>query len=105
MHPVMNKTKWDEIRLEMYSLGDLSPKWRTKNLETQYTSNWDGEWFYHFRQGGYKYIEWLEIQVESPAQNEAVLQLLRRAHVPGRAIAGGYVVYGYVPEGTATDYI
>nr|GEU28042.1 hypothetical protein [Tanacetum cinerariifolium] len=73
MLPLMNDTKWDELRLAMYELGPLSPKWRTLDVENGHLSEWDGEWFYHFRNGGYKFIKWVEIAIESPAQRQAVL--------------------------------
>ncbi|MFN4213762.1 hypothetical protein [Exiguobacterium sp.] len=28
-------------------------------METGYVSFWDAEWYYHFKLGDYKYIEWL----------------------------------------------
>ena len=48
---VMNSTKWEELRLAMYALGDLHPKWCTKDIETGFIPEWEGEWFYHFRDG------------------------------------------------------
>lgn len=54
--PVMNNTKWEELRLAMHSLGKLRPQWQTKDLETGYVPCWDGDWFYHFRDGGYDSI-------------------------------------------------
>jgi len=32
MNPFMNETKWDELRLAMYALGNLHPRWRTKDV-------------------------------------------------------------------------
>jgi hypothetical protein len=104
MVPLMNDTKWDELRLAMYELGDLYPRWRTKDL-SGYVCPWDGEWFYHFREGGYNTIEWVEIQVTTPAQDAAVLGALRDIHVSGHRIEGGFRVYGHVKEGVAIDYV
>jgi hypothetical protein len=101
----MNDTKWEELRLAMYSLGDLNPKWRTKDVETGFIPEWDGEWFYHFRSGGYECIEWVEITVTSPAQDDAVLRALRSIHVPGEKTEYGYRVFGYTEPGKAVDYI
>lgn len=44
MSPVklMGSWQWNEIRLGMYELGALSPKWRTKNVEPPYIYDWDG---------------------------------------------------------------
>ena len=52
MQPLMNDTKWNELRLAMYDLDAQSPRRRTKNLESWYICRWDGEWFYHFGEGG-----------------------------------------------------
>ncbi|MDB5313717.1 MAG: hypothetical protein JWO38_7919 [Gemmataceae bacterium] len=100
----MNNTKWDELRLAMYNLGDLCPFWRTKDL-SGYLSSWDGEWFYHFCDGGYSSIEWVEIQVKSADQDAAILELLRQIHLPGHRIEQGFRIYGYARDGQAVDYI
>ena len=104
MTPVMNNTKWDQLRLGMYNLGDLRPRWRTKDI-SGYVCPWDGEWFYHFREGGYSTIEWVEIQVKSAEQEAAVLNLLRTIHLPGHRFDQGFRIYGYVRDGLAMDYI
>lgn len=104
MNPVMNDTKWDEIRRAMYELGDLRPSWRAKDL-SGYLSPWDGEWFYHFPDGGYDSIEWVEIRVDTAKQDAAIEAAFRRVHVPGHRIERGFRVYGYVTEGTTVDYL
>ena len=100
----MNNTKWDELRLAMYGLGDLRPPWRAKDV-SGHISSWDGEWFYHFREGGYESIEWVEIQVSSADQDAAILALLRSIHLPGHRVEEGYRIYGYAREGVAMDYV
>lgn len=105
MIPVMNNTKWEEIRLAMYSLGDLHPKWRTRDIETGYVPEWDGEWFYHFRDGGYDCIEWVEIRVSSAEQDRAVLAALKAIHVPGERTEDGFRVFGYVEPGKSVKYL
>ena len=101
----MNDTKWEEIRLAMYGLGELHPKWRTRDRETGFVSPWDGEWFYHFRSGGYSTIEWLEIEVSNDAQRAAVLEALRAIHVPGEDNGHVLRIHGYVPAGAAVEYL
>ena len=105
MQPLMNDTKWDELRLAMYDLNAQRPRWRTKDLESGYICRWDGEWFYHFSEGGYATIEWLEIEITSPAQEQLVRDALRVIHVPGERTDIGFRVYGYAPIGTAINYI
>jgi hypothetical protein len=105
VNPVMNQTKWNELRLAMCGLHGLSPRWRTKDLIRGYVSSWDGEWFYHFRDGGYSTIEWVEIWVSTPDQDAAVETVLRQIHVPGHRVEHGFRVYGYTRDGEAVDYI
>lgn len=103
MHPTMNDTKWDELRLAMSSLGELHPRWRALDL-SGYLSPWDGEWYYHFRAGGYRTIEWVEIEVTSPAQDAAVLAALRAVHVAGERTEHGYRVIGHWTGAGVLDY-
>jgi hypothetical protein len=101
---LMNNTKWDELRLAMSQLGSLHPMWRTRDV-SGYVSPWDGEWFYHFRAGGYESIEWAEIRITTRKQDIAVFDALKQIHLPGERIEGGFRIYGYVPDGTPVRYI
>lgn len=105
MLSLMNDTKWDELRLAMYELGQLSPKWRTSDEESGHLSEWDGEWFYHFRNRGYKFVKWLEIAIESPEQRKAVLTELAKLHVPGDSNETGFRILGYAELGVEVDYL
>lgn len=89
----------------MYGLGLLSPKWRTLNVNNGHLSEWDGEWFYHFRNGGYKFIKWVEIAVESPEERQAVLTELAKIHVLGETTDAGFRVLGYAELGVEVDYL
>jgi hypothetical protein len=104
--PVMNNTKWHELGLAIASLRDLSPKWRTKDIESGFIREWDGEWFYHFCMlHEYADIEWVEIEVTSTERDAAVVNALRALHVPGEKTEHGYRVFGYAQAGKAVDYI
>ena len=105
LSPLMNNTKWNELRVAMHRLGQPYPKWRTKCVENGYVSDWDADWLEHLPLCGYEIIEWLEIKVASDDQAAAVLNVLRSVHLPGEKIAGGYRVYGYLSPGAAVDYI
>lgn len=104
MNSVMNNTKWEELRLAMLEFED-SPRWRTRDVQTGYESHWDREWYYHFRDGGYSSIEWVEIAADSPEQLLAIQAALARVHVPGERTEAGFRVYGYIPAGKAVDYV
>lgn len=102
--PVMNNTKWKEIQEAMYGL-QQKPQWRTRCVTNGYISNWDGEWFYHFSEGGFKDIEWVEIKVENNEQFELVSSSLKSIHVPGEKIENGFKVYGYIRDGESVEYL
>ncbi len=101
----MNNTKWDELRLAMYELGDLSPRFRTCCVENSYVSPWDGEWYYHLRECGYEILKWVEIEVVSTPQRELVLSRLRDIHGPGESSEHGFRVFGYAPRGEPVEYL
>ena len=104
MNPVMNNTKWEELRLAMLDL-ENRPRWRTRDVQSGYESPWDREWYYHFRQGGYSTIEWVEIAAESPEQLLELQGALARVHVPGERTEVGFRVFGFIPAGKAVDYV
>lgn len=101
----MNNTKWEELRLAMYGLRSMSPQWRTKDVENGYLSTWNGDWYYHFKDGGYKSIEWLEIRVTSPEQDSAVLRELKFIYVPGYRTEYGFKIFGYARDREVLEYI
>ncbi|GAA0076942.1 hypothetical protein UT300005_13200 [Clostridium sp. CTA-5] len=91
---LMNNTKWKEIRLAMYQYHETI-MWRVKNIDNGYLSNWDGEWFYHFKLMGYDTIEWLEIKVDNEEMKNKIVNILRKIHVPGEILNNSIKVYGY----------
>jgi len=105
LNPVMNSTKWEELRLAMYELGELSPRWRVLDLEQEKPTAWDGDWFYHFRNGQYKYRQWVEIEIKSDEQYEAVFKKLAQIRVPGEEFETGFRIFGYAKLGEFVDFI
>jgi hypothetical protein len=101
----MNETKWEELRLEMFRIGPPAPAWRTKDVESGYVSEWDREWFYHFRLDGYRTIEWVEIKAETVEEELAILEILKKIHVPGTKTENGFKVLGYSAPGVAIEYL
>lgn len=102
---LMNDTKWDELRLAMYRLGTQAPRWRTCCKDNGHVSAWDGEWFYHFRNDGYGDIAWVEIQTGTASQHALVHACIKAIHLPGEQTKSGFIIYGYLPVGTAIDYL
>jgi len=39
--------------------------------------HWDAEWFYHFAEGSFDTIEWLEINVDNEIMKQDVITLLK----------------------------
>lgn len=103
LNPTMNNTKWDELRLAMYALKP-APSWSTMSTRG-YRSPPDREWFYHFKDGGYDTISYVDILVESESQRELVLAALQKVHVPGEALPDGFRVFGYTEDGQAVMYL
>jgi hypothetical protein len=64
-----------------------------------------GKWYYHFRDGGYRSIEWVEIEVTSPGQLRAAQDVLASIHVPGERTPPGFKVYGYMRPATVLGYV
>lgn len=103
----MNNTKWNEIFKTFYALectADTSPliRWRTKDKENGYISNWDGTWS-HFgcEPRDWDRIDYLQIKL-TEENREFVLIELRRIHVPGEIADDIVTVYGYR---TDVDYL
>lgn len=103
LNPVMNDTKWDEIRLAMYAL-EPPPMWSTL-AANGYRSSPDREWFYHFRVGGYACVLHLDIHADTPAQRALIRSALRKVHVPGEETSEGFRVFGYLRDGQAAAYL
>ncbi|MGO4716540.1 DUF6678 family protein [Bradyrhizobium sp. 2TAF24] len=103
LNPVMNNTKWNELRLGMYGLAQ-TPAWSTLSTNG-YKSRPDREWYYHFSIGGYADIIHVDILVENAAHRETVRRVLQHIHVPGEETPEGFRVFGYLQDGQAADYL
>lgn len=97
----MNNTKWNEIFQAFYN-SDHIVKWRTKDKENGFMSDWDASWS-HF---GCEPREWDMIdylQIELTLKNEEfVLDTLKKIHVPADVEDNIVTVYGYR---TDVDYL
>ena len=102
-NPVMNNTKWDELRLAMNAL-DPAPAWSTQSINGCQSSR-DAEWFYHFRDGGYGDIVHVDIFAADDAMRQQVRSALRSIHVPGEETEEGFRVFGYAADGQFVDYL
>jgi len=57
MNPLINNTKWEELRRAMSCLCPDNPHWRTKTMGSGYLSECGGDSFYHFQLGSYADIK------------------------------------------------
>jgi hypothetical protein len=99
----MNNTKWEELRLAMYGV-EPAPKYRCKMLNGHYSYT-DAEWFYHFRDGGYEGVRYVDIFAESQPHREAIRSALTKIHLPGIETDDGFRVYGYALPDQFLDYL
>ena len=70
-----------------------------------FESGWDSEWFYHFKDGGYEDLEWLEIRAATAEQAPMLHAALRSTHVPGIKTDVGFKVFGHLPKGMPCEYL
>ena len=103
LHPVMNNTKWDELRLAMYKLGAHTP-FQAKDMNGYYSPP-DGEWFHHFRSGGYESIVYVDIIAQDHTHRQLIRNALKHIHLPGEETDRGFRVFGYAKPGQMIDYI
>jgi hypothetical protein len=102
-HPVMNNTKWNELRLAMYST-DPAPRWSTL-CQNGHRSAPDREWYYHFRDGGYEDIVHVDIFADDLEHRERIKMAIKRIHLPGEETDDGFRIYGYAEQGQTVDYL
>ena len=103
--PLLNDAKWDELRLAMYDLGPRSPQFRVKEVAAEQPGPWDGEWFYHFRVGGYRTIEWIELELCNQSERDEIASILASINLPGAHTDKGFIIYGHVAPGFSVEYI
>ncbi|WP_319003335.1 DUF6678 family protein [Dickeya zeae] len=99
----MNNTKWNEIRCAMLNTAS-PPLWKTTTLNG-YESAPDSEWFYHFSEGGYSDIQYLDILTSSPEQHAVIGEILRAIHLPGIETPTGYRIFGYTDSAFFVSYL
>lgn len=103
IYSCMNNTKWNEIRLAMSGMKS-PPFWRIMYLNG-YESGVDGEWFYHFSEGDYLDIKYLDVLTNSVEQHATVGTILRAIHLPGMETSTGYRILGYEDSVSNIDYL
>ena len=103
LHPVMNNTKWREMRGAMYAIEPVTT-YRIMRINGYY-SDPDAEWFYHFQEGGYDDIRYVDIFADNQLHRQQIGNALKKIHLPGEETGDGFRVYGYALPGQAIDYL
>ena len=65
----------------------------------------DREWYYHFGEGGYGDIAYVDILLDDEAHRDRVRAVLREIHLPGEETDAGFRVFGYARHGQAVAYL
>ncbi len=103
LQPLMNDTKWEELRLAMY---DVRPAPRFVQVTTAGQSYGpDREWFYHFREPPYRELLRVEIYADDAAHRLEIRPKLEAIHLPGKETSGGFVSVGDCEPGDVGDVI
>jgi hypothetical protein len=68
-------------------------------------SRWDGDWFYHWPHGGWRWMDWVELRLSNSQHRDAVRAILRKIRFAGEETAEGFRLYGYIRSGQAANYI
>ena len=103
LHPVMNNTKWREFRAAMLAI-EPATTYRTMSIYGYY-SRADAGWFYHFQEGGYDDIRYVDIFANNALHRQQIASALKTIHLPGEETSDGFRVYGYALPGQAIDYL
>lgn len=97
--PVCNDTRWRALQaLVLRQPMEARPRFRTRCLTNGFVSDWDREWTYHFIEGGFSDIEWVELAFPGgldPAQVAAVCDIGFVGERTGDALR----LFGYLPRG------
>ncbi len=95
-----NATKWEELRRLALSMEPAKrPRFRSRHMDTGHLSRWDNEWFYHFRDGGYADIEYVELEFALTI-DPFVADQLEAIGLVGVHEGQTVRIYGYLPHGT-----
>ena len=98
MYSVCNETKWRELRDVMIEYPpEVKPSWRTKDLNG-FIYVWDRDWFYHFRRGEYKTIEYCETLTNDVRHMKKILKYIESINLCGIIYENIIRVYGYVNQ-------
>jgi len=99
MYSVCNNTKWSELREAMLGIPEEQrPKRRSVVLDG-FESDYDGEWYYHFRDGGYDELRHIDVKSPNDVIDAAVLLAIRKLHLAASRVGPNiWRIFGYVAD-------
>lgn len=103
LHPVLNHSKWAELRSEMLAAPRVEhPRFRARSVFAPpgFCSDWDSEFYYHIHP--VEELEWLELKTASPAW---LHEALRRNSIPFSVEEGIVRVWGYTRPGLQPQWV
>ncbi|WP_152610544.1 DUF6678 family protein [Leisingera sp. ANG-DT] len=102
-YAVCNHTKWMELRALVLSLGaDERPDFRSRCIASGNVSGWEREWFYHFCDGGFADLEWVELRGSCLADAE-FQKRLAQIGLAGKAEGNAVLIFGFVTCGETAE--
>ncbi|WP_367619321.1 DUF6678 family protein [Paraburkholderia sp. SEWSISQ10-3 4] len=102
LYPVMNHTKWAELRAAMLSASrEMALQFRGRSVFAPpgFCTEWDGEFYYHLQPVAD--LEWIELRSKSEVW---LRDTLRRWSIPYSVEAGVIRVWGYTRPGTQPQW-
>jgi hypothetical protein len=103
LQPLMNNTKWRELRHAMLSL-ERPPRWFSTSTNG-YRYGPDSEWFYHFQEGRYSDLLLVDIIAGDESHRQAIRSVIGPIHLPGEETAEGFRILGYAKPGQAVSFL
>lgn len=97
IYPVLNDTKWAELRSEMLAAPpEQAPQFRARSVfaPSHFCTAWDGEFYHHMQPVAD--IEWLELRASS---SEWLRNTLHKHNIPYSIENGVVRVWGYTRPG------
>ncbi|MBJ7311117.1 DUF6678 family protein [Rugamonas sp. CCM 8940] len=102
LYPILNNTKWAELRSEMLTAPrEQARRFRARSVfaAPDFYTNWDGEFYYHIHPVAD--IEWLELKSTS---QEWLRKTLRGHNIPYSVEDGVVRVWGYTRPGPQPEW-
>lgn len=103
LQPLLNDTRWRELRLAMLEL-EHPPQWVSTAIGG-YRYGPDREWFYHFQQRGYSDLLHVDIIADDHVHRQAIRAAILPIHLPGAETEKGFRIFGYAQPGQFVDFI